>query len=99
MYLIRDIMYCKPGKVRSLVDKLKAMSKLSAGAGMGAMRIMTDFCAEQYWTVVTEVEVPNLEEYFRLSRESMAGSEFKATMQGYHELVDRGRREIYVLES
>lgn len=99
MYLIRDIMYCKPGKVRALVDKMKAMSAMSGTTGMGPMRIMTDFCAEQYWTVVTEVEAPDLEEYLRVSRESMNNSELKATMQGYHELVDRGRREIYVLES
>jgi hypothetical protein len=29
MYLIRDIMYCKPGKVRPMVEKFTAMAKLS----------------------------------------------------------------------
>ena len=28
MYLIRDIMYCKPGKVRAMVEKFVAISKL-----------------------------------------------------------------------
>ena len=27
------------------------------------MRVMTDFCAEQYWTVVSEMEVPNLQAF------------------------------------
>ena len=52
MYVIRDIMYCKPGKVRPMVEKFVAMSKMSEKMGMPAMRVMTDFCAEQYWTVV-----------------------------------------------
>lgn len=29
MLLIREIMYCKPGKVRAMVDKSLAMAKLS----------------------------------------------------------------------
>jgi hypothetical protein len=29
MLLVRDIMYCKPGKVRPLVEKFLALSKLS----------------------------------------------------------------------
>ena len=28
MYLIREVMYCKPGKVRPMVEKFLAMSKL-----------------------------------------------------------------------
>ena len=33
MYLIRDIMYCKPGKVRPMVEKFVAMSKLGEKHG------------------------------------------------------------------
>lgn len=47
MLLIREIMYCKPGKVRPMVDKFLAMSKLNEKLGMGKMRVMTDFCAER----------------------------------------------------
>ena len=56
MLLIREIMYCKPGKVRPMVEKFLAMSKLSAKVGMPKMRVMTDFCAERYWTLVAEME-------------------------------------------
>jgi hypothetical protein len=102
MYLIRDIMYCKPGKVRAMTDKFVAMSKLSQRMGMPKMRIMTDFCAEQYWTVVAEMEVASLNEFEKMmsapqgSPEDM--KEFERIMKDYHELVDHGKREIYKLE-
>jgi len=102
MLLVRDIMYCKPGKVRPMVEKFLAMSKLSAKMGMGKMRVMTDLSAEQYWTVVSEMEVPSLkafEEMFQgpgQSEEAM--KEFENIMKGYHDLVDHGRREIYKIE-
>ena len=37
MLMIREIMYCKPGKVRPMVDKFLAMSKLNEKAGLGKM--------------------------------------------------------------
>src|SRR4051812_10497371 len=61
--LIRDIMYCKPGKVRPMADKFLAMAKLSEKKGMGKMRVLTDVSAERYWTVVSEMEVENLEAF------------------------------------
>ena len=39
MLLIREVMYCKPGQVRPLVEKFLAMSKLNAKAGLGAFRV------------------------------------------------------------
>jgi hypothetical protein len=102
MYLVRDIMYCKPGQVRAMVDKFKAMSKLSAKMGMPSMRVMTDVCAERYWTVVSEMEVPSLQAYEEMTNpkgmSEEIGKEFEKIMKDYHELVDVGRREIYKLE-
>ena len=63
MLLIREIMYCKPGKVRPAVEKFLAMSKLSEKAGMPKMKVMTDFCAERYWTVIAEMEVPSMQAF------------------------------------
>jgi hypothetical protein len=99
MYLIRDIMYCKPGKARAMVEKFVALSKFSQQMGMGPMRVMTDVSAERYWTVVSEMEVPSLESYTETSRKSMEMKEFQDAMKGYHELIDHGRREIYMIES
>ncbi|MBI4485125.1 MAG: hypothetical protein HY655_03855 [Acidobacteria bacterium] len=98
MFLVRDIMYCKPGKARPMVEKFLALGKLSAKMGMPPMRVMTDVSAERYWTVVSEMEVPSLEEYAEMTRKSMDNKEFQEAMQGYHDLVDNGRREIYKLE-
>jgi len=63
---------------------------------------MTDFCGERYWTIVYEVEVPNLQaiedmmEGKGMSPE--VGKQFEILMEGYHDLIDHGRREIYKIE-
>ena len=98
MFIVRDIMYCKPGQVRPMVQKFLALSKLVQKMGFGPMRVMTDVSAERYWTVVAELEVPNLAEYVQKTRESMEMKEFQDVMKGYHDLIDTGRREIYQLE-
>jgi len=103
MLLIREIMYCKPGKVRPLVEKFQAMNKLGVKAGMPRMRVMTDFSAERYWMLVAEMEVESLAAFEKMmSGEGMSeadGKEMENLMKGYHDLVDHGRREIYKLES
>jgi hypothetical protein len=98
MFLVRDIMYCKPGQVRPMVQKFLALSKLGAQMGFGPMRIMTDVSAERYWTVVSEMEVESLEKYAETSRKSMELKEFQEAMKGYHDLIVEGRREIYQIE-
>jgi hypothetical protein len=102
MLLIREIMYCKPGKVRPLVEKFLAMSKINERMGMGKIRVMTDVSSERYWMLVAEMEVASLTAF----EEMMEGKgfseadmkEFEKIMGSYHELVDHGRREIYKLE-
>ncbi|MGH7477153.1 MAG: hypothetical protein ACRELD_12845 [Longimicrobiales bacterium] len=99
MLLIRDIMHCKPGKVRPMVEKFLAMAKLGEKAGMGKMRIMTDLSGERFWTVVVETEAPSFDAFMAMgqgSEEDM--KEFEKLMKGYHDLVDQGRREIYTIE-
>ena len=102
MYLVRDIMYCKPGKVRPLLEKFKQMNQMSQKVGMPKMRIMTDLCAERYWTLVSEIEVETLQAFEDM--ENMQGAspedmkEFERIMTGYHDLVDHGKREIYKVE-
>jgi hypothetical protein len=102
MLLIREVMYCKPGKVRPLLEKFLAMNKLGPKAGMPKMRVMTDFCAERYWTLVAEMEVASVEEFERaMSGEGQSKEdqqEFEKIMKGYHDLVEYGRREIYKIE-
>lgn len=102
MLLIREIMYCKPGKVRPMVDKFLAMSKLGEKSGMPPMRIMTDFSAERYWTVVAEMEVQDLQAFEQMMSAPPGSDEdmkqLEEIMKGYHDLVDYGKREIYKIE-
>ena len=102
MLLIREIMYCKPGKVRPLVEKFLAMSKLGEKAGMSPMKIMTDVATDRYWTIVAEMEVESLDAFDKMMQgEGMneaAMKEMEGLMKGYHDLVDQGRREIYKIE-
>lgn len=98
MFLVRDIMYCKPGQARPMVKKFLAMAKLGKKKGVGPMRVMTDVSAERYWTVVSEMEVDNLEEHAEMSRKLMQDPDLQAIMKDYHDLVESGRREIYQIE-
>ena len=102
MLLVREIMYCKPGKVRPMVEKFLAMSKLGEKIGMPRMRVMTDFSAERYWTIVAEMEVTDLQSFEQMMSSPQGSPEdmkqFDEIMKGYHELVDHGKREIYKIE-
>ena len=102
MLLIREVMYCKPGKVKKMVEKSLAMAKLSEKSGMGTMRVMTDFCAERYWTIVSEFEVPSMQAFGEMmqgqGQSDELNKEYEKIMEGYHDLVEHGRREIYKIE-
>ena len=70
--------------------------------GMPPMRVMTDFCAERYWTIVAEMEVESLDAFERMMQGSGqdpdAMKELEAVMKGYHDFVEYGRREVYKIE-
>ena len=97
MLLIREVMYCKPGKVRPLLEKFKAMTAIMEKHGMGKMRIMTDVSAERYWTLVAEIETETLDQFMNMDN-NPAMKEMGPIMDGYHDLVDHGKREIYKIE-
>jgi hypothetical protein len=103
MLLVREVFHCKPGKVRALVEKFTAMNKLQEKAGLGKMRIMTDFCAERYWTLVSEYEVPSMKAFEEMmqgmGQDEETTKEFESIMKGYHDLIDDGHREIYKIEA
>ena len=99
MLLVRDLMFCKPGKVKPMVEKFKAMKKLGEKNGMGKMRILTDLSAERYWTVISEIEVDSLETFMKMGQEGGQDTkEMEKIMSDYHDLVESGRREIYTVE-
>ena len=98
MLLIRELMYCKPGKVKPMVEKFVAMSKIMEKNKMGRMRVLTDVCGERYWTLVAEFEVESIDKFMAMDN-SPEMKELEPLMKGYHDLVDHGRREIYKIEA
>ena len=100
MVLIREIFFCKPGQVRPMVDKFKAMNAIMEKTGLGRSKIMTDLSAERYWTVVSEWEVQSLGAFEEMMKgTAMQNKEFENIMKDYHTFVESGRREIYTIEA
>ena len=101
MFLIRDIMYCRPGKVRPMIERFVAMARISEKAGMGKMRVTTDVAAERFWTIVSEMEVESIDDFMKMDAgmDPDVAKQFEELMKDYHELVDHGRREIYKIEA
>jgi len=96
--LIRDIVCCKPGKVRPMVEKFLAVARFFEERGVARIRVLTDVSAERFWTVVSEMEVDSLEEYKALEHDPELAPEVGKIMEGYHDFIDHGRREIYTVE-
>jgi len=99
MYMIREILNCKPGKVRQMVEKFRSISAVLKDMGQEPLRVLTDVTGEPYWTVVSEIRVEKIDDFFTMEQKLMTNETLRKTMADYHELVDRGRREIYRIES
>ena len=99
MYMIREILNCKPGKVRQMVEKFRSISTVLKEMGQEPLRVLTDCTGEPYWTVVSEIRVEKIDDFFAMEQKLMTNETLRKTMADYHELVDRGRREIYRIES
>ena len=99
MLLVREIMYCKPGKVGELVKRFKQMEPLMKEMGQTApARMMTDVSADQFWMLVWEQETPSLEKYMEDMQKGGGDPRMQKIMEGYHDLVISGKREIYKIE-
>jgi hypothetical protein len=95
MFVIREVLTCKPGKVRPMVENFEALSEALTAMGGPSMRLMTDVSGEPFWTLVAEATVETIEEFFDFERRLMANDAVRNRMAGYHDLVQSGRREIY----
>ena len=97
MYLIREVFHTKPGKAKELVKKFKQTAPYFEKQGMKGFKVMTDI-ATTYWTVVLESEVEDLGMFAKEVRSATVEPEVEKIMQGYMDLVDGGRREIFLIE-
>ena len=99
MYVIREVLNCKPGKVRQMVEKFTQISMVLKDMGHEPMRILTDVTGEPFWTVIAEARVEKIDDFFAMEQKLTTNETLRKTMADYHDLVDRGRREIYRLEN
>ena len=99
MYVIREVLHCKPGKVRQMVEKFRAISGALQGMGHEPLRLLTDVTGEPFWTLVAEARVERVDDFFAIEQTLMANETLRTTMADYHDLVENGRREIYRVES
>ena len=99
MYVIREVLNCKPGKVRQMVEKFRAISAVLKDMGQEPMRVLTDVTGEPFWTIVAEAKVEAIDDFFAVEHKLMANAALREAMADYHDLVDSGRREIYRIES
>jgi hypothetical protein len=98
MYVIREVLHCKPGKVRQMVGKFRILSAALKDMGHEPLRLLTDVAGEPFWTVVAEAKVEKIEDFLAVEETLSANETIRKTMADYHELVESGRREIYRLE-
>ena len=99
MYIIRETLNCKPGKVRPLIDRFRTLSAALEKTGRPPLRLLTDVSGDSFWTLIAEVTVPTVDDFFSVEESLMAEESVRSAMTGYHELVERGRRDIYRVES
>ena len=99
MYVIREIVNCKPGKVRLMLEKFRSISTVLIEKGQEPLRILTDVTGEPFWTIVAEARVEKIDDFFAMEKTLMADETLRKAMADFHDLVDSGRREIYRIES
>jgi hypothetical protein len=99
MYVIREILNCRPGKVRPMIEKFRAISKAIDENGGEPLRLLTDVTGEPFWTLIAEAKVERIDDFFVLEQKLMAMDSLREVMADYHDLVESGRREVYRIES
>jgi hypothetical protein len=99
MYVIREVLHCRPGKVRLMVEKFRGISAALEDMGQEPLRLLTDVSGEPFWTIVAEARVEKIDDFFAVEQKLMANERLRQTMADYHDLVESGRREIFRVES
>jgi hypothetical protein len=99
MYVIREVLHCKPGKVRQMAEKFRAISRALEEIGHEPMRLLTDVTGEPFWTIVAEAKVEKIDDFFAIEQKLTANENVRNVMADYHDLVESGRREIYRVEN
>ena len=99
MFIIRNVMHCKPGKAKEMVTRFHDFQKaVNQMGGDLKSRVMTDVSGERFWTVISEIEVKSIEDHGKMREKIMSDPNYNKTLGQYHDIVESGRREIYKIE-
>jgi hypothetical protein len=101
MVVIRNVFRLKFGKAREAVALFKEgiaiQKKLGASAGIDvSTRLLTDVTGP-FYTVVLELNVPNLGAFEAAAPKLMGDKDWQANYQKIAALVESGEREIFTL--
>jgi hypothetical protein len=98
MYVIREVVHCKPGKTRPMIEKFRSLSAALKEMGHEPLRLLTDVSGEPFWTIIAEAKVEKVDDFFVFEQKLMANENVRKGMADYHDLVESGRREIFRVE-
>jgi hypothetical protein len=59
----------------------------------------TDVSGAPFWTLVLESESVSMDAFAEMEARVMGTPAAQQAMAGYHDVIERGRREIYKVES
>jgi hypothetical protein len=82
-----------------MLEKFRSVSTVLVDMGQEPLRLLTDVAGDAFWTIVVEAKVEQIEEFLAIEQRLMAHETIRTTMADYHSLIDRGRRELYRIES
>lgn len=99
MYVVRDTLHCRPGKVKDMVSRFTRAGGVMQRLGFKPMRILTDVSGGRFWTVIAEFEAETIDGFIQMEARVMGDEEMGKIMAGYHDLVESGGREIFAVRS
>jgi hypothetical protein len=99
MFVMREVLRCKPGKVGELKKKFQALNAVVKRRDLPGFTIMTDVAGDHFWTLVLQFEADSPEAFFAMEEQVMADAEARQVMAGYHDLVLSGSRELFRKET
>jgi hypothetical protein len=95
MFMMREVLKCKPGKVGELAGKFGALGEVMKDLGYEPFRMYTDVSGEPFWTLVLQTEAQGLGDFLDMEAKVMSDERARSIMAGYRDLILEGRREFY----
>ena len=89
MYVVREVLHCRPGKVRQMAEKFRTISRVLTELGHEPLRLLTDVSGEPFWTIIAEAKVSKVDDFFVIEQRLMANE----TLRNTHGRLSRPRGE------